>query len=147
MIRKSCVSRTNHHQSVPLFDRVFFFCRITMFSFNLFREESSCDAMRSEQSNRNETKRTCATRPFHFSAFVFMPQGDCPSLKFHCRSANCVVVLLSSTIDVVDEKGVLAETDLPACGTKAAVFDASATTATRARSTRVENFWNAIVSK
>ena len=64
MIRKSCVSRTNHHQSVPLFDRVFFFCRITMFSFNLFREESSCDAMRSEQSNRNETYLCNTAVPF-----------------------------------------------------------------------------------
>jgi hypothetical protein len=36
--------------------------------------------------------RTCAIRPFQISAFTLRPHGDCPSLKFHFRSAKLVVV-------------------------------------------------------
>jgi hypothetical protein len=31
-------------------------------------------------------------RPFQISAFLFMPQGERPSLKFHLRSESSVVV-------------------------------------------------------
>ncbi len=86
--------------------------------------------------------RTCATRPFHVSAFVFMPHGDCPSLKFHFRSDNWVLLMSSTTGAVVN--GVLDETDL--LGTKASVFDANAKTDRRAKSTTVENLELAIVS-
>ena len=81
-----------------------------------------------------------------------MPQGDCPSLKFHFRSDNRV--LLSPTIGVVVavvvEKGVDVDrcsvADLPAGGAKAVEVEASATTARIASSTRLEKFWFAMVT-
>ena len=75
-----------------------------------------------------------------------MPQGDCPSLKFHFRSDNWV--LLSPTIgvdDVVENVDLCTVADLAAGGAKAVVVEASTTTATIASSTRLEKFWIAIV--
>ena len=71
-----------------------------------------------------------------------MPHGDCPSLKFHFRSDSCVLLLAMST-GVVDEKGVLVETDL--LGTKASVLDASAKTDRSAKNTIAENLGLAII--
>lgn len=71
-----------------------------------------------------------------------MPHGDCPSLKFHFRSDNWVLLMSSTTGAVVN--GVLDEADL--LGTKASVFDASAKTDRSANSTMVENLGLAIVA-
>lgn len=70
-----------------------------------------------------------------------MPHGDCPSLKFHCRSDSWVLLISTG---VVDEKVVLEETEL--LGTKASVFEASTRTERSAKSTIVENLKTAIVA-
>ena len=70
-----------------------------------------------------------------------MPHGDCPSLKFHCRSDSWVLLISTG---VVDEKVVLEETEL--LGTKASVFEASTRTERSAKSTIVENLETAIVA-
>lgn len=46
------------------------------------------------------TNAIWATRPFHTSAFRFIPKGPRPSLKFHWRSESAVVEVVGAMGDV-----------------------------------------------
>ena len=57
-------------------------------------------------------KHTCATRPFQISAFFLSPKGPWPSLKFHCLSKSCVLLLLAIAGAVFEDIVVLVVSDV-----------------------------------
>ena len=95
-----------------------------------------------------KSTHTWATRPFHVSAFCFIPQGDCPSLKFHFRSNKRVLLLtpVIVVVVVVAAVGAVENDKLVAGGAKAVVVVETRTITARVTSSmRLEMFWIVII--